>query len=61
MHKTGSSGEVWKDVEAAKIYFGVGRSTIEKIAFASDAKRKIGKRALYNIPKMNEYLEKGIK
>lgn len=58
MRKNVSSGEAWKDMEGAKAFFGCGRLTIERIASAADAKRKIGKRALYNILKMNEYLEK---
>lgn len=60
MFKTKSTGEGWKDAEAAKEFFGVGRATIEKIALAADAKRKIGKRALYNIHRMNEYLEREV-
>lgn len=38
-------------------YIHCGRLTAERIAQAADAKIKIGKRALYNIKKMLEYME----
>ena len=56
MYKCNENGEGWKDMEGAKKYFGCGRQTIETIAKNAKAKRKIGRRAIFNIAKMEEWL-----
>lgn len=51
------TGEAWRDLQGAAAYFGCGRGTIERIAAESDAKRKIGRRALYNLHRMSDWLD----
>lgn len=58
MKQTLAAGETWRNLDGAKAFFGCGRATIETIAKDADAKRKIGRRALYNIEKMSDFLNR---
>ncbi len=58
MKRTQKLGEVWRNLEGAKTFFGCGRATVETLAKEANAKRKIGRRALYNVEKMSEYLSR---
>lgn len=53
---TNNSG-TWRNVEATMNFFGSGRCTVEKIAAAAGAKRKIGRRVLFNVEKMSAWLD----
>ena len=58
MNHTRNSGETWRSLDGAKAFFGCGRATIETLALEADAKRKVGRRALYNVERMSEYLSR---
>lgn len=45
------------NLEAMKNYLSVGRSSVEKIAAASGAKRKIGNRTVYDKKAIDDYME----
>ena len=45
-------------LDAMKVYLSVGRSSVEKIAAESGAKRKIGTRTVYDKKAIDEYMEK---
>jgi hypothetical protein len=47
----------WLRPEAASIYFSMGRNTIDRLAQACGAKKKVANRTvLYDVEKLNEYL-----
>lgn len=58
MHKTstGNTG-TWRNMSATMEYFGSGRCTVERIAQAANARRKIGRRILFNIDRMSAWLD----
>jgi hypothetical protein len=48
----------WLRPKTASTYFNMSRSTIDRLAVACDAKKKIASRTvLYDIEKLNAYLE----
>jgi hypothetical protein len=47
----------WLRPEAASIYFSMGRNTIDRLAQACGAKKKVANRTvLYDVEKLNDYL-----
>ena len=44
-------------IEELKAYLGVGRNTADKVGTAAGAKRKIGKRALYDRQVIDKYID----
>lgn len=45
------------DMRAARARYGCGRSTVEKIADATDGRIRIGRRVLYDFARMDRYFD----
>ena len=63
MHATKKSEEIAiierlaVDVKGLQVLLGCGRSTAEKIGSEAGAKMQIGKRVLWNVSKVRNYLD----
>lgn len=44
-------------VKELQAYLSIGRSTAEKIGIAAGAKRKVGRRALYDVEAIDRYVD----
>lgn len=58
LNTTSNAGTRYMSLEAAKSYLSVGRNSVEKIAAAAGARRKIGTRVVYDRVLIDEYLAK---
>ena len=54
--KQTSCEKLYVDANELKDMLSVGRNTAQKIGILSGAKVKVGRRALYNVEKVKEYM-----
>lgn len=51
------SGSPYRRIEGVMEHYCIGRNTAMRIGIEANAKRKIGKRVIYDLRKIDEYLE----
>lgn len=52
------SGSPYRKVDGVMEFYCIGRNTAMKLGIEANAKIKIGKRVIYDLRKIDEYLEK---